>query len=506
MDASLPFLKGKNCRRDYLNSKLALIGGASVGCIIFPPLTKFLLESGGWKFAVGVFAGLLLLTCGFAMLLKPLEVVLDNQSVCAMTPEVQSMSKVVIGNEVDVWKPEEEEEEEKKHRKQLRRTNSQPSFQLPTKPKQDRARSVCLSKNDGMMNSISSVNFDTGSQLSLNSRSLQFHVSRRGTRFSIASSSEICAFDATLQPQPRGSGSSSYRSLVMPFQRNDTYFSGTSMKLSQRKMSSFIQRPENEMKERMKFRHNSDCALTEESDDLSSRIVDLLRRSSIDFTFDLDVDDLKTENKSSALALLKRFLDLKTLTKLPFVIFLLSNILTFLAYYVPFMFLPAILKEHDVPDNLLAYIIPVIGLSNMISRIAMGALVDLPWINSLVINNITQFVCGICMVAFPFCHGFVEFCIVGLIFGLAAAPIFSVVAIVLVDLFGIESLTSTFGVLLLFRGVASILGPPFAGLLHDIMGNYNLGFIVAGGMFFLASIVGEVVHILEFYYHKIQKK
>lgn len=39
--------------------------------------------------------------------------------------------------------------------------------------------------------------------------------------------------------------------------------------------------------------------------------------------------------------------------------------------------------------------------------------------------------------------------------------------LVLVDLLGIDSLTSTFGLLVLFRGIASILGPPLGGLVYE---------------------------------------
>ena len=32
---------------------------------------------------------------------------------------------------------------------------------------------------------------------------------------------------------------------------------------------------------------------------------------------------------------------------------------------------------------------------------------------------------------------------------------------------GIDSLTSTFGLLVLFRGIASVLGPPLGGLVYE---------------------------------------
>ena len=40
----------------------------------------------------------------------------------------------------------------------------------------------------------------------------------------------------------------------------------------------------------------------------------------------------------------------------------------------------------------------------------------------------------------------------------------SLTSVVLVDLLGIEQLTNSFGLLLLFQGVATIVGPPVAGM------------------------------------------
>jgi hypothetical protein len=39
----------------------------------------------------------------------------------------------------------------------------------------------------------------------------------------------------------------------------------------------------------------------------------------------------------------------------------------------------------------------------------------------------------------------------------------SLTSVILVDLLGIEKLTNAFGILLLFQGVASFIGPPIIG-------------------------------------------
>ena len=47
---------------------------------------------------------------------------------------------------------------------------------------------------------------------------------------------------------------------------------------------------------------------------------------------------------------------------------------------------------------------------------------------------------------------------------------FTPASIVLVDLLGLDKLTSAFGLLTMFRGAASIVGPPIAGQYHDYDG------------------------------------
>ena len=48
-------------------------------------------------------------------------------------------------------------------------------------------------------------------------------------------------------------------------------------------------------------------------------------------------------------------------------------------------------------------------------------------------------------------------------------------SIVLVDLLGLEKLTSAFGLLTMFRGAASIVGPPIAGEDYHGDGDNNVG-------------------------------
>jgi MFS family permease len=73
------------------------------------------------------------------------------------------------------------------------------------------------------------------------------------------------------------------------------------------------------------------------------------------------------------------------------------------------------------------------------------------------------------------------------------ASYMSLTSIILVDLLGIETLSTTFGLISCFRGISSILGPPLAGALYDITGSFTFCFITAGILLIISSIISFFV-------------
>lgn len=69
-----------------------------------------------------------------------------------------------------------------------------------------------------------------------------------------------------------------------------------------------------------------------------------------------------------------------------------------------------------------------------------------------------------------------------------SAGYISLTSIILVDLLGLDKLTNAFGLLILFRGAAAIIGSPLAGAVYDATQSYSIPFFMAG-FFFLVSTV-----------------
>jgi hypothetical protein len=72
-----------------------------------------------------------------------------------------------------------------------------------------------------------------------------------------------------------------------------------------------------------------------------------------------------------------------------------------------------------------------------------------------------------------FCYDFSSFVIYASVFGFTIGAYVGLTSVILVDLLGLDRLTNAFGLLLLFQGIASFLGPPIAGMVNHI----DVGFV-----------------------------
>ena len=71
------------------------------------------------------------------------------------------------------------------------------------------------------------------------------------------------------------------------------------------------------------------------------------------------------------------------------------------------------------------------------------------------------------------------------------------------DLLGIDSLTSTFGLLVLFRGIASVLGPPLGGLLYE---STNQGTLPAMLVIITINVNIDIIGYWIIFHHNLLSK
>lgn len=133
-------------------------------------------------------------------------------------------------------------------------------------------------------------------------------------------------------------------------------------------------------------------------------------------------------------------------------------------------------------DNMGTMLISVIGIANTLGRIVLGYISDKPWINRLYLYNVALAICGIGEISAVdltpikgdhvffsdiclsnFCKDLTTQIIYCAVFGATSGAYVGLTSVVLVDLLTLDRLTSAFGLLMLFQGIASAIGPPIIG-------------------------------------------
>jgi len=172
-----------------------------------------------------------------------------------------------------------------------------------------------------------------------------------------------------------------------------------------------------------------------------------------------------------------------------FVLFTISNFCTSIGFNVPYVYMKDKALDLNIEDSDASMLIAIIGLANTIGRIILGYVSDKPWINRLWLYNSALTICGIATALSALCVDYNSLAIYAAVFGATIGAYVGLTSVVLVDLLGLDKLTNAFGLLLLFQGIASFIGPPIAGRLRDVTDSYDAGFYVAGCMIAISGVM-----------------
>jgi len=472
----------------YFESKRALatgisVCGSGVGAFVFAPLANFLLEEFGWKTSNLIFAAVCLLCVIFGALMRPLEEISKEElEVCdELTMELPDGTKVPASSanlsnrnsfqglstirsvgtmpkiaENEAYEPnlEEEEEEEDGNESQRERES----------PKKNTSIRRNLSVNLKAPNAKINRNFSTPHLRPIRVR-----------QDSIKSTSSI------------NSLKSSCSKMARPMSRIDIFYTGSIRNLDDEDDAETVGLRPNRQS------YVSIGGMKGPKGSQGSQVF-IPRNSLIDTAM---AEKEEKEDDSGIVSVLKTMLNPTILKDPKFLLIGLSNLFGFLGFYVPFVYLPSMASSHEgISSDQAALLLSIIGISNTIGRIISGYMSDFAWVDSLFVVNCSLILSSVCVFLFPLITTFPGFVVLGLFFGLFIAAYISLTSIVLVDVMGIENLTSAFGLLTMFRGAASIVGPPIAGAVYESTQSYSISFYLAGGFLLaagLTSILADLV-------------
>ncbi|KYB27338.1 monocarboxylate transporter 12 [Tribolium castaneum] len=186
---------------------------------------------------------------------------------------------------------------------------------------------------------------------------------------------------------------------------------------------------------------------------------------------------------------LKEMLDFSLFHDWIFILFITSNFLTSIGFNIPYVYIVPKAKSMNLSAKEASMLLSIIGFANTIGRIVLGYFSDKAWVNRLMVYNWCLTLCGIATTFSAFCPTFYTLALFASVFGFTIGAYVGLTSVILVDLLGLERLTNAFGLLLLFQGIASLIGPPMAGALYDATLSYDPGFYLSGITISLSGVI-----------------
>ncbi|KAK7499882.1 hypothetical protein BaRGS_00008973 [Batillaria attramentaria] len=173
-----------------------------------------------------------------------------------------------------------------------------------------------------------------------------------------------------------------------------------------------------------------------------------------------------------------------------FFLLVVASVLTLLAFFIPFFYLTMKAAEIGRDENEGVFLLSIIGITNTIGRVISGWIADRPWTNVLHLNNGALMLAGGATILCAFVESYPLLCIYAAGFGFCIAVFVSLRSVLLVELLGLDLLTKSFGILILFQGIATMVGAPIAGRLLDTTGSVKGCFIMAGVLLMVSGLLG----------------
>jgi len=413
--------------------------GSGLGTFIFAPLTKELIESFGWKGAMLMTAAIILIIILFGCLMRPLKPEESANNAKETVATSDEKEKLSLVNGNDCP------------------LENAPELLLnggnvaPMKP-----FSQQMGVND---------KYQDAARMAMSHPAMLDHADRPHVQFGSV---------AQFKQKEKGYGTQINLEVMG---RKDIFYSGSLLNLPE-----YRKNPDKYRRSMLDCKESTLAGIPESEDSSESNCC-------------------KINSKRGAI--LQKMMDVSLFKDPIFMMYATSNFLTSIGFNVPYVFTVDRAEAWGIDGDQAAFLLSVIGISNTVARLLLGWLSDRAWINRLYLYNSCLVICGISMGASVFCTDYNTQAVYCAIFGVTSGAYVGLTSVVLVDLLGLDKLTNAFGLLLLFQGIASVIGPPIIGALYDSIGDYDAGFYFAGSMIFVS---GAMLFTIPAIQDRIKKK
>lgn len=173
----------------------------------------------------------------------------------------------------------------------------------------------------------------------------------------------------------------------------------------------------------------------------------------------------KSRKKKSIREIINKYLDFSLFKHRGFLIYLSGNVIMFLGFFAPIIFLAPYAKDRGIDEYSAALLLSIMAFVDMFARPAGGFIAN----SSIVRPRIQYFFSfaimftGVCHLLCPLAEDYTSLVIYAVFFGLGFGSVSSVLFETLMDLVGAQRFSSAVGLVTVVECCPVLLGPPLAG-------------------------------------------
>ncbi|XP_072172063.1 monocarboxylate transporter 12-like [Diadema setosum] len=173
------------------------------------------------------------------------------------------------------------------------------------------------------------------------------------------------------------------------------------------------------------------------------------------------------------------------------VLFALSNFVLCIGYQLPYVYFKSFALQLGVGADEWSFILSVMGITDMLGRIFVGFVFDrILGKHRRMIGYVTSCVlAGMMLCIVPLASNYLSLSIIASLFALIAGSTDSLTPALLVAFVGLDTLGYSFGLVIEMQGAGFFVGPPIAGALYGVFGDYAAVFCTGGMAFMFAGLI-----------------
>lgn len=173
-----------------------------------------------------------------------------------------------------------------------------------------------------------------------------------------------------------------------------------------------------------------------------------------------------TTEKRTAWQTINKYLDLTLFKHRGFLIYLSGNVIMFLGFFAPIVFLAAYAKDMGVDEYSAAFLLSILAFVDMVARPSMGLLANSRWVRPKIqyFFSFAVLYNGVCHILCPLVENYTGLVVYSVFFGFAFGMVSSVLFETLMDLVGAQRFSSAVGLTTIVECCPVLIGPPLAGM------------------------------------------